>query len=228
MPPCGNRAWKGGPSDCSRHSGLAAEARSPILECTRMECSWYTSHYCEENTLQLCQHLLGRAQIADVQLFAVFVSNQARQVPVWHQRLADSRDEPVLWDYHVLLLAKHPQGNWVYDLDSTLAFPTQAALYITHAIRNEVNMDMRFRRMFRVVPARECVDHFSSNRSHMIEQDGSYSAQPPCFAPLRGPRATTDNNLEEWISMDAGTGRGRVMSLSEMEAFVGHAPHRYK
>lgn len=31
MPPCGNRAWKGGPSDSSRHSGLAAEARSPIL-----------------------------------------------------------------------------------------------------------------------------------------------------------------------------------------------------
>ncbi len=42
-----------------------------------------------------------------------------------------------------------------------------------------------FNRMFRVVPGRECVDHFSSDRSHMIQKGGSYSAQPPDFTPLR-------------------------------------------
>ncbi|CAN0514767.1 unnamed protein product [Ectocarpus sp. 12 AP-2014] len=39
--------------------------------------------------------------------------------------------------------------------------------------------------MFRVVPARECVEHFSSDRSHMMEEGGGYSAQPPGFPPLR-------------------------------------------
>lgn len=43
----------------------------------------------------------------------------------------------------------------------------------------------------------------------------------------RGPRSSSDNNIDEWISMDATTGRGRVMSLDEMEAFAQHAPHRY-
>lgn len=69
-------------------------------ECTRADCRWYTSHYCEENSLRLCNHLLGRAESDGVQLSVVFVSNAARQVPVWFQRLADRRDEPVLWDYH--------------------------------------------------------------------------------------------------------------------------------
>lgn len=67
---------------------------------TREDCDWYASHYCEENTVRLCAHLLDRAETAGVDLFVVFVSNQARQVPVWNQLLADSRDEPVLWDYH--------------------------------------------------------------------------------------------------------------------------------
>ncbi len=45
----------------------------------------------------------------------------------------------------VILLAKHPQGNWVYDLDSTLDFPTQAAPYMTQAFRQEARMDDKFR-----------------------------------------------------------------------------------
>ncbi|CAN0448208.1 unnamed protein product [Scytosiphon promiscuus] len=33
--------------------------------------------------------------------------------------------------------------------------------------------------------------------------------------------------MEEWINMDASVGRGRVLSLLQMEAFVGSAPYRY-
>jgi len=33
--------------------------------------------------------------------------------------------------------------------------------------------------------------------------------------------------MNEWINMDAATGRGRVMSLREMVEFVQHSPHRY-
>lgn len=68
--------------------------------CSREWCSWYTSHYCEENTLRLCSHLLEPAEEAGVDLFIVFISNHLRQVPLWCQRLADRHDEPVLWDYH--------------------------------------------------------------------------------------------------------------------------------
>eukprot|EP00903_Cladosiphon_okamuranus_P011770 g11064.t1 len=229
MGPCGNSGWEGASSpstDQATRDGSSeskqdrAEGVRPILDLTREVCDWYASHYCEENTVRLCAHLLDRAEAADVELFIVFVSNQARQVPVWNQRLADNQDEPVLWDYHVLLLAKHPHGNWVYDLDSTLAFPTQAAQYMTQAFRRGERMEERFRQKFRVVSGRECVDHFSSDRSHMIQRGGAYSAEPPRLNPLRGPRSSSDHNIDEWISMDEDTGRGRVMSLLEMEAFI--------
>ncbi|CBJ34057.1 similar to Uncharacterized protein C8orf32 [Ectocarpus siliculosus] len=107
MGPCGNKGWEGGgPSDGAARAASSAEvaptppSARPVLECTRADCRWYTSHYCEENSLRLCNHLLGRAESDGVQLSVVFVSNAARQVPVWFQRLADRRDEPVLWDYH--------------------------------------------------------------------------------------------------------------------------------
>lgn len=45
--------------------------------------------------------------------------------------------------------------------------------------------------------------------------------------PDRGPRSRSAHNMDEWVSMDASTGRGRVMTLPEMEAFVGQSPHRY-
>lgn len=199
----------------------------PFPACTRAACRWYTSHYCEENTLRLCRDLIGPAEATGVELYVVFISNRARQVPVWCQSLADSEYEPVLWDYHVLLMAQHPRGNWIYDLDSTLPFPSQATQYMTHAFRKGASMDERYRQVFRVVPARECADHFASDRSHMRQRGGVYSAQPPEYPPLRGPRASSSNNMEEWINMDASVGRGRVLSLLQMEAFVGSAPYRY-
>lgn len=45
----------------------------------------------------------------------------------------------------VLLLAQHPHGNWVYDLDSTLPFPSQAPLYMTRAFQKGAEMDDRYR-----------------------------------------------------------------------------------
>lgn len=73
---------------------------SSAQACTRAACRWYTSHYCEENTLRLCRELIGPAEATGVELYVVFISSRARQVPVWCQSLADSEYEPVLWDYH--------------------------------------------------------------------------------------------------------------------------------
>lgn len=60
----------------------------------------YTSHYCEENVLCLYRDIANAAEAAGATLYVVFVSNQARQVPVWCQVLAESYNKPVLWDYH--------------------------------------------------------------------------------------------------------------------------------
>lgn len=85
--------------------------RPPSQAFSREWCSWYTSHYCEENTLRLCSHLLEPAEEAGVEIFVVFISNHLRQVPLWCQRLADRHDDPVLWDYHGGLQSFH--GEWL-------------------------------------------------------------------------------------------------------------------
>lgn len=50
--------------------------------------------------LRLCLDLVDHATSAGVELYVAFVSNHARQVPLWRQVLADNEHEPVLWDYH--------------------------------------------------------------------------------------------------------------------------------
>lgn len=49
----------------------------------------YTACYCEENAYHLCQQL--KDHHTD-QMFVVFISNPARQIPVWHQRASDRED----------------------------------------------------------------------------------------------------------------------------------------
>lgn len=41
----------------------------------------------------------------EITIFAVFVSSDCKQTPIWHQKLGNAED-PVLWDYHVILVAK--------------------------------------------------------------------------------------------------------------------------
>lgn len=45
----------------------------------------------------------------------------------------------------VLLLARHPDANWIYDLDSSLPFPTPASEYMTQAFHGGESIDERYR-----------------------------------------------------------------------------------
>lgn len=53
-----------------------------------------------DNARTLCGFLGEKLSI-----FAVFVSCESKQTPIWHQKLG-SIGEPVFWDYHVILVAK--------------------------------------------------------------------------------------------------------------------------
>lgn len=80
--------------------GLVAPCPRDSQTITRDGCGWYTSYYCEENVLRLYKSLADDATAAGVELHVVFVSNVARQVPIWCQVLAEDENQPVLWDYH--------------------------------------------------------------------------------------------------------------------------------
>ena len=59
--------------------------------------------------------------------------------------------------------------------------------------------------MFRVVPVDAFLNHFGSDRSHMINKKGEWQAPPPPYAPIG---AGQHNNLKEYLRFDQAAMRG--------------------
>ena len=117
----------------------------------------------------------------------VFISNEAKTVPLWRQKSAKNAEQIVIWDYHVILIYKHPSNNrncLVYDLDSDLAFPVDLETYVSNVIRSDDDLEVCYHRKFRIVPAQIFLDHFASDRSHMIDADGKWLQPPPAYPPI--------------------------------------------
>jgi hypothetical protein len=87
---------------------------------------YYWPCYCEENVWHACGEL---PSCVDEALVA-FISNPARLVAMWRQRSASSAEEPVIWDYHVILLMRREIAWRVLDPDSALPTPAPVAPYL--------------------------------------------------------------------------------------------------
>lgn len=172
----------------------------PDRDSYRSDPALYTACYCEENALNLSLKL----DIIDRNAFIAIVSNDLKQCPVWHQR-AGRLGRPVLWDYHVLLVARAEDRWAVYDLDSDLPFPCAFETYCSEAFRPDVSLDARFCQRFRVIPIADYAAVFASDRRHMRTADG-WNAPPPAYPPLRGIGAESDWTL------------GRLWDVSESDA----------
>ncbi|KAI3610746.1 protein n-terminal glutamine amidohydrolase [Moniliophthora roreri] len=145
----------------------------------------YTLFWCEENVYLLAQNFLRDAQIvSNWDLFAVFISNAAQTVALWNQKLAQEPGLPVVWDYHVILVLrlrlKNPGDQpvaWVYDFDTILSFPTSWTgifnFYYYFGKTFSAHVLPNFQSSFRVIPANEYIDHFASDRSHMVHSFSS-------------------------------------------------------
>ncbi|CAG11652.1 unnamed protein product [Tetraodon nigroviridis] len=157
----------------------------------RREDCVYTSCYCEENVWKLCEFARGQKTPPLEELLVVFISNASRMVPLWRQR-SGYGDQPVVWDYHVILLQvgldSDPQ---VYDLDSDLSFPCSMELYASQALRSDRSLRPAYHRRFRVIPADSFLLNFASDRSHMRNADGSWKMPPPPYPPIHTAAAQT-------------------------------------
>lgn len=62
--------------------------------------------YSEENVYMLCNELIrtGVADPAGTDLYVVFISNEEKKVPLWHQKAGHSDDGFICWDYHVICI----------------------------------------------------------------------------------------------------------------------------
>jgi len=181
----------------------------------------YTSCYCEENVWKLIEHVVDKNVPSD-ELFAVFISNENKTVPIWYQKSSTNIEYPVIWDYHVIMLHKSIEYNqtFIYDLDSNLDFPETFPNYYYKALPVLENIKKEFLREYRVIPAAYFLKNFASDRSHMLDHEsGEYMEKIPDYPCIECK--ASKNNIEEYINMDKNTRaqHGSVMQENEFEKF---------
>ncbi|MCC7384844.1 MAG: hypothetical protein IT384_23550 [Deltaproteobacteria bacterium] len=172
----------------------------------------YAENYCEENIW----HLAGDAAVGPGERFAVFITSPARATPLWKQRAAPREDEPVLWDYHVILLLRTMEGTEVYDLDTTLGFPTPLGEYLRATFHPERPVPAENRARFRVLAADEYRRSFGSDRRHMLLPDGTWRSPPPPWPLIQAGALTLDAALD----LDRDT-PGELMDLEALARRFG-------
>ncbi|XP_070604361.1 protein N-terminal glutamine amidohydrolase isoform X2 [Erythrolamprus reginae] len=167
----------------------------------------------EENIWKLCEHIRSKNQCPIEEFYAVFISNDKKKVPLWKQQ-AGYGDQPVIWDYHVILLHV-PNGdqNFIYDLDTVLPFPCPFGTYIEEAFKSDSIINPEFRRKVRLVRADMYLKTFASDRSHMKDNRGNWLKSPPLYPCIE----TSDckMNLDDFISMNPEEGWGFVLKLPD-------------
>jgi hypothetical protein len=118
----------------------------------------YTACYCEENIYHLAEELKNR-NISSIKTFALFISSELKQTPIWYQKASSNPNRCVYWDYHVVLIAKSccgcPISNSdfplkcpcncdavVFDFDSTLGFCTSLNEYFACSFQPQISCEL--------------------------------------------------------------------------------------
>eukprot|EP00123_Amoebidium_parasiticum_P021139 comp6220_c0_seq1/m.2048 comp6220_c0_seq1/g.2048 ORF comp6220_c0_seq1/g.2048 comp6220_c0_seq1/m.2048 type:complete len:226 (-) comp6220_c0_seq1:50-727(-) len=204
-------------SKSSLCSAMATDAKNMTIQpCLQRENLTYTACYCEENVWKLCEAIgknMGEERLRDYTV--CFISNAQQMTPIWCQKSSEVEDNLVVWDYHVVLIQERDgEEAYIYDLDTTLPCPCPLREYVQGAFKPHLLLKKEYRRSFRLVPARDYLSMFASDRSHMIDENGEYKSEPPPYPPIRTSECTM--NLAQFTSMTPLTGPGRVVDLKAL------------
>ncbi|XP_038246754.1 protein N-terminal glutamine amidohydrolase isoform X8 [Dermochelys coriacea] len=139
--------------------------------------------------------------------------HQLLLIPLWKQR-SGCGDEPVVWDYHVILLhVSSGDQNFIYDLDTVLPFPCPFDTYTEEAFKSDDIILPGFRRKIRLIRADLYLKTFASDRSHMKDANGHWQKPPPSYPCIE--TADSKMNLDDFINMNPKVGRGSVFLLPD-------------
>jgi hypothetical protein len=174
----------------------------------------YQACWCEENAWRLA----GLASLAALERHVVFVSNAARACAMWAQRAAASAGEPVVWDYHVLVLVRSGSATLALDLDSTAPFPCALEAWVAATFPHAGRLDAALEPRFRVVEASRFLEVFASDRAHMLDERGEYRAAPPPWPPIGAAGAAS--NLLRFVDVEAAF-EGERFDLAGLRARFG-------
>ncbi|MFC1589731.1 hypothetical protein ACFL3P_05635 [Pseudomonadota bacterium] len=163
----------------------------------------YQPYYCEENIWHLCQHERFKNS------YVIFIASKGNAFPMLRQRAMPDPAIPIMWDYHVVLLVLD-KPNQILDFDTTLAFSTDIETYFSQSFIKAALLDEGQTPWFRLVPAAEYVERFSSDRSHMKTETG-WLAPPPAWTCI----GSSKNNLSCFIDMN-NEEIGEVLTYEEI------------
>ncbi|KAG6427080.1 hypothetical protein SASPL_111320 [Salvia splendens] len=183
----------------------------------------HTPYYCEENIYLLCKKLSedGTAKPDGSDLFVVFISNEKNQA---NSFMASEGKPQSRWGDSVGLscymctsksldscyLAEDGQTrrketslpDLVWDLDSNLPIPSPLPTYVAETIRPSFQLFSEFQRVFRIVHASIFLKSFASDRRHMKDPSGNWTATPPSYDVITAEDGT-DHNLNEYMAMSS-------------------------
>lgn len=168
-------------------------------------------YYCEENIWHLCVD----PRVEGEPRAALLISNASRTVAVSRQRAAPRPEDPVVWDYHVVLAARSPRGWAIWDCDSTLGMPVPLAVYL----RASFGYPEPYAPRFRVIEADLYRRTLATDRSHMRDDAGRHRVPPPPWPPIG-----EGSNLMRLVDM-AQSFVGEVVGLAELPAALGRLEH---
>ncbi|CAH8459419.1 unnamed protein product [Schistosoma turkestanicum] len=164
----------------------------------------YTPNYCEENVYKLSEYLRDFDNLHCG--YVVFVSNINKSVGLFAQVKGDPQmDHFIIWDYHVFLICHSEHKYWVYDFDSLLPFPSPFIQYVTHGLRQNIILPEKLHRSYRVIPVVDYLNHFSSDRRHMLREDGNWIAPPPSYECIRGQSSSSSHTLPFYLDTTIDT-----------------------
>jgi len=114
-------------------------------------------------------------------------------------------------------MLNHQSDFYVYDLDTTLNFPEVLCSYFEKAFRPKMKKLVKYNPSFRVVNAIDFLKNFSSDRSHMLNNEGTLLAPAPSYLPIQN--GTTKMNLHSYISMSnlKDSHFGKVFSMKAFQ-----------
>ena len=89
-------------------------------------------------------------------------------------------------------MVNEPSRNTlVWDLDTKLSFPVAFTEYASRALRPR-ELPVHYQQLFRVVGGADYLQTFASDRSHMMNSDGSWKSPPPSYTPIQTKGTTME------------------------------------
>jgi hypothetical protein len=166
----------------------------------------YKPFYCEENVW----HLASARGLARRRCRVAILSNQQDGVAMWGQRAAAEEGQPIVWDYHVVLLADSDDGWEVLDLDCRRGWPLTVEAWLQASFPFGDEVPPKFLPAVRLMEAGAYRETLSSDRSHMRDDDGEWIKEPPEWPPILDRERGM--NLPELIDMSRDA-PGEVVSF---------------